>query len=68
MTFSYDDLLSIQDVISDVLLDLDDKPMQKLTPGWYRRQVKKALDELSFDVAFVKVTRDFEMPHDLKVP
>lgn len=68
MTFSYDDLLSIQDVISDVLLDLDDKEMQKLTPGWYRRQVKKALDELSFDTAFVDVTRDFEMPHDLKLP
>ena len=67
-TFSFDDLLSIQDVISDVLLDLDDKEQQKLTPGWYRRAVKKALDELSFDTAFVDVTKDVEMPHDLKIP
>jgi hypothetical protein len=68
MTFSYEDLLSIQEIIAEVLVEVDDKEQQKLTPGHYRRSVKLAMDELSFDAAFVEVTRDFEMPFDLKLP
>lgn len=68
MKFSHEDLLSISEVIADVLLEVDDKKQQKLTPGYYRAQVKYALDELSFDTFFVEVTKDYEMPHDLKMP
>ena len=68
MTFSFEDLISIQEAIADVSLDLDDKEMRKLTPGFYRKIVKKAMDELSFDVPFVEVVRDVEMPDDMKVP
>lgn len=67
MTFSYKDLISIQEIIADVLLDVDDKKMQKLTPGWYRKQVKSAMDELSFDAPFIDFTRDTIMPDDLKL-
>ncbi len=67
MTFSFDDLISIQEVIADAAVDVDDKEMQKLTPGWYRKQVKRAMDELSFDVPFIKVVRDIVMPDDMKV-
>ncbi len=67
-TFSFEDLISIQEIIADVTLDLDDKEMHKLTPGWYRKQVKRAMDELSFDVPFLKIVRDFVMPDDMKIP
>ena len=68
MTFSFEDLISIEEIIADVLQEVDDKKMQKLTPGFYRKIVKKALDELGFDVAFVEATRDFVIPDDLKLP
>jgi hypothetical protein len=67
MTFSYQDLISIQEVIADATVDLDDKAMRQLTPGWYRKHVKRAMDELSFDAPFIDVTRDYVMPDDLKL-
>lgn len=68
MTFSFEDLISIQEVVADASLDLDDKTMQKLTPGWYRKQVKRAMDELSFSAPFIEVVKDIVMPDDMKVP
>lgn len=67
MIFSYDDLLSIQEVIADVLLLVDDEEQRLLPPGYYRTQVKYALDELSFDTFFVDVTEDYSIPDNLKV-
>lgn len=68
MIFSFNDLVSIQEIIADVLLDVDDQEMQKLTPGWYRKHVKSAMDELSFDAPFIDVTKDIPMPDDMKIP
>jgi hypothetical protein len=68
MTFSFEDLISIQEVVADASLDLDDKTMHKLTPGWYRKHVKRAMDELSFDAPFIEVVKDIVMPDDMKVP
>lgn len=59
------DLLSIQEVLADVIVNIDDEDNDKLTPGFYRAQVKYGLDELGFDVPFVKVTEDYPMPVDL---
>jgi len=67
MNFSYEDLLSIDEVIADVLLEVDDVEQRKLTPGYYVSQVKYALDELGFATFFVDVTRDVIMPHDLLI-
>jgi len=68
MTFSYEDLISIKEVIADACLEVGDPKMQQLTPGWYRKTVKRALDELSFDAMFIDATRDIELPDDLKLP
>ena len=68
MNFSYEDLLSIGEVLADVLVEVDDQEMKKLTPGFYRKQVKRALDELSFDTLFVDASKDFIIPDDLKLP
>jgi hypothetical protein len=44
---------------------MDDEDNRKLTPGFYNAQVKYALDELGFDISFLPVTNDYEMPVDL---
>jgi hypothetical protein len=67
MKFSSENLLSINEVIADVLLEVDDEAQNKLTSGYYRAQVKYALDELAFDTFFVEITKDFEMPDDLLI-
>lgn len=67
MTFSFEDLISIQEVVADASLDLDDKELHKLTPGWYRKQVKRAMDELSFEVPFIDIVKDIVMPDDMKI-
>lgn len=68
MTFSFEDLISIQEVVADASLDLADKELHLLTPGWYRKHVKRAMDELSFDAPFIEVVKDIVMPDDMKVP
>lgn len=65
MEINVNNLLSINNVLADVLVAVDDEAMQKLTPGFYRSQVKLGLDELGFDVGFLKVTEDIELPEDL---
>ncbi|KKN85522.1 hypothetical protein LCGC14_0278450 [marine sediment metagenome] len=67
MTFSFEDLVNIGEIVADACLEVGDPDMRQLTPGWYRKTVKRALDELSFDVPFIKVVRDIVMPDDMKV-
>ena len=57
--------LSIKEALADVTVALNDEAMKMLTPGFYNSQVKYALDELGFDIGFLKVTNDFPMPVDL---
>ena len=58
---------SIQEVLADVLVMVDDETQSKLTPGFYVAQVKNALDELGFDIPFLEATTDIKMPSDLIV-
>jgi len=60
-------LLSISEILADVLVAMNDEDQVILTPGFYRAQVKYAMDELGFDVAFLPQVVDETMPIDLKV-
>lgn len=60
-------LLSINEILADVLVGMDDEDQSKLTPGFYRAQVKYAMDELGFDVFFLPQTVDVPMPIDLLI-
>lgn len=60
--------LSIQEVLADALVQLGDKEQRKLTPGFYRAQVKYGLDELGFDTLFYEVVDDEPLPDNLIVP
>jgi hypothetical protein len=65
MDINPQNLLSIQEVLADVMVIMDDEDNRKLTPGFYNAQVKYALDELGFDISFLPVTNDYEIPEDL---
>jgi hypothetical protein len=65
MTPNYANFYSIGEVLADVLLNVGDADMRLLTPGFYRTQVKYAMDELGFDTLFYDMFEDIEMPDDL---
>jgi hypothetical protein len=52
--------LSINEVLADALVALDDEEQRMLTPGFYRAQVRNAMDELGFDTVFTE--RDMDVP------
>ncbi len=60
-------LVSINEVLSEVLVGLDDEPAKKLTIGFYRARVKNALDELGYNTLFLDYHEDIEIPVDLRV-
>jgi hypothetical protein len=65
MDLNPSDFVSINEILADVLVILDDQDNSKLTPGYYRAAVKNSLDELSFNISFLKVVNDYAMPVDL---
>ena len=67
MEFGARDLVSINEVLADVLLEVGDESMVLRTPGFYQAQVKGAMNELSFDTLFLEETTDIVMPSDLFV-
>lgn len=67
MEINPQNLYSIQEVIADVMVIMDDEANDKLTPGFYKAQVKYGLDELGFDISFLSVTEDYIMPVDLMI-
>lgn len=60
--------LPLGEVLADALVALEDADQKKLTPGFYRAQVKYALDELGFDSSFMEVPYDVILPDDLVIP
>lgn len=65
MDINPQNLLSIKDILADVLVNLDDESQSKLTPGFYNASVKNCLDDLGFESPFYEVVTDTEMPDDL---
>jgi len=59
--------LAIREIVSDVMVILDDEDNKLLTPGFYRGKVKDALDELGFDIDFLPQVNDYLLPDDLMV-
>jgi hypothetical protein len=54
--------LSINEVLADVLVSMQDEDMRKLTPGFYRAQVRYAIDDLGFDTVFQENMIDRPIP------
>lgn len=66
--FSHQDLLSINDIISDVARICNDEAFRKRSIGYYKRQVKNAIDELSIETPFVKQYKDLDISRKIAIP
>jgi len=60
--------ISINEVLADALVALNDEDTRLLSPGFYRAQVRNAIDEIGFDTVFVEGTLDLAIPADHIVP
>lgn len=67
MDVNYNNFLTINEILADVTVGMDDEDTRKLTPGFYKAQVKYALDELGFDTFFLKQTEDIDIPDNLRI-
>ena len=67
MQFSVDDLISPDQILADVLLEVDDEDTKTFNHGWYISQIQQALEELSFDTFFNEIYLDFTFPTDLRL-
>lgn len=56
--------VSLNEILSDVTVALDDKDTRKLSEGFYRAQVRNCVDELNFDTVFIEDKLDIEIPAD----
>lgn len=67
MEFSLEDMLTVGDVLADVVRDCSDEDFRKRTKGWYVAQVKHALQELEFDTNFNRQFFDEVIPSNQRV-
>ena len=69
MDLNPQDYISIQEILADVLVALNDEDQHLLTPGFYNATVKLGLDSMGYDIPFLEVPPfDVEMPDDLMIP
>lgn len=68
MTFSYQDCLSIEEILADVLVRVDDEKLKQFTLGWYKRQIKSGMEKLNFSAPFIKTYKDVSITPNLRVP
>lgn len=70
MEFSPDDLLKPEEILSDVLLQVDEVRHDTLGPGFFISQIRKCLKDLGFDFFFREIHKEFTLPENLviKIP
>ena len=59
--------LSVNEVLADVLVALDDQDTRKASLGFYKAQVRNAIDELGFDTVFIEDWINYAIPADCVV-
>jgi hypothetical protein len=67
MNFSNGDLLTVNDILSDVLSIVDDGGTKLRSKGWYIGQIKQALEELNFDTFFGEFHGEYALPSNLQM-
>lgn len=67
MDLNPNDFMTINELLSNVMMILNDEDNSKLSPGYYIAQTHDAIDELGFDVDFIPQTSDWPIPADLMV-
>jgi hypothetical protein len=59
--------ISINEVLADVTVALGDRDERRLSHGFYKAQVRNAMDELGFSTVFLEGFEDTEIPADHKI-
>ena len=67
MDLSPSSLISIGDILADVLKVVKDTGFKTSSRGWYTSQIQQALEELSFDTFFDKRNVILDIPENLRV-
>lgn len=60
-------LVSMDEILADVLVNVDDSATKMMSKGWYISQMQQALEELSFDTFFNKLDSFEDLPKNLKL-
>ncbi len=67
MNSSKENYVSVNEILADVLVSVDDEAFKDHSKGFYVSQVQQALQELSFDTYFDERTEDFDVPSNLRL-
>lgn len=71
MNFSPNNAITVNQILSDVVLEINDEDYRLFTPGYYTSLIQQALEELSMDSFMLKLWKDFEFPahtYSLELP
>jgi len=68
MNFSSEDFVTVDDVLADVLLLVDDENTRRQSKGYYVSQIQQALEKLSLETFFKEITKDLPMGSDGRIP
>lgn len=61
----HNDLIPINDILADVVQLVGDPEYKRgLTIGWYKRQIKEAVEELNLDTFMLQLTQDIPFPKE----
>lgn len=67
MNASKYNFVSTNEILSDVLMLVQDTDFKLVSKGFYTSQVQQALEELSFDTYFDKRTETFDIPDNFRI-
>jgi hypothetical protein len=67
MNFSPQNMITIGDILADVLSFVDDTNFRTRSEGWYESQAQQALEELSYDTRFLTKYVSVDIPENLHI-
>jgi len=68
MEFSNSNMLSVEEILSDVLRNVDDEGMVKISKGYYTSLIRKALEKISFQLYVTKKMEYFDYAPIIDIP
>lgn len=67
MNISKHNMISPEEILSDVLMQVDDESFKDSSRGYYMSLIQQALQELAFDTFFDERTEMFKVPENLNL-
>lgn len=64
MDYSTNSLVTINDIMANVKMFINDEDSKMFSSGWYKDQAQQALSKLSFETVFFKIVSDVDFPSE----